>query len=162
MDFRSDGGTFCLPRGCLKRPKNEGQEPPISSLLEVHIFTKNAEAPRSLKNKIRGFYISCQQELFPQVEQHYGSLPKRYRKLMCVFEMVVVENFLPCPALRSPGYPLAHRASLARSFLAKMVLNIPTTSGLHERLLCDKVLRSLHGSPPSLHSRYRNFHTTTG
>ena len=63
------GGTFCLPRGCLKRPKNEGQEPPISSLLEVHIFTKNAEAPRSLKNKIRGFYISCQQELFPQVEQ---------------------------------------------------------------------------------------------
>ena len=99
----------------------------------------------SLKNKIRGFYISCQQELFPQVEQHYGSLPKRYRKLLYVFEMVEVENFLPGPALRSPGRPLAHRASLARSFLAKMVLNIPTTSGLHERLLCDKVLRSLCG-----------------
>lgn len=99
----------------------------------------------SLREKIRGFYISCQQELFPQVEQHYGLLPRRYRKLLYVFEMVEVESFLPRPLLRTPGRPQAHRASLARSFLAKMVLNIPTTAGLHERLLSDKMLRSMCG-----------------
>ncbi len=99
----------------------------------------------SLRKKLRGFYISCQQELFPQVEQHYGLLPRRYRTLLYVFEMVEVENFLPRPVLRAPGRPQAHRASLARSFLAKMVLNIPTTAGLHERLLSEKMLRSLCG-----------------
>ena len=60
-------------------------------------------------------------------------------------EMVEVEHFLPRPMLRAPGRPQAHRASLARSFLAKMVLNIPTTAGLHERLRSDTVLRSLCG-----------------
>lgn len=99
----------------------------------------------SLTKKIRGFYISCQQELFPCVEQNYGVLPKRFRKLLLLFELVCVEDHLPRPRLRSVGRPLAHRVCLARAFLAKMALNIPTTSGLRERLLSDVLLRSLCG-----------------
>ncbi len=56
-----------------------------------------------------------------------------------------MEHFLPRPVLRAPGRPQAHRASLARSFLAKMVLNIPATAGLHERIRSDTMLRSLCG-----------------
>ena len=96
-------------------------------------------------SKIRGFYISCQQELFPQVAQQYGRLAKRYQMLLYVFEMIGVEDFLPCPAFRARGRPLAHRATLARSFIAKMVLNIQTTSALRERLLSEQTLRSLCG-----------------
>ena len=99
----------------------------------------------SLRKKIRGFYIACQRELFPWVEEEFGSLPKRYQKLLLVFEMACVEDFLPRTSFRTPGRPLASRVSLARSFLAKMVLNIPTTAGLRERLLSDPLLRSMCG-----------------
>ena len=99
----------------------------------------------SLKRKIRGFYISCQLELFPRVERNYGMLSGTLKKLLLVFESVNVEDHLPRQWNSRVGRPLAHRATLARAFLAKMVLNIPTTSGLRERLLMDDKLRSLCG-----------------
>ncbi len=102
------------------------------------------EDSMSLTKKIRGFSIFCQQELFPCVEQNHGALPKRFRKLL-LFELVCVEDYLPRPRLRSVGRLLAHRVCLARSFLAKIALTIPTTSGLRERLLSDVLLRSLCG-----------------
>ena len=97
-----------------------------------------------LTKKIRGFYISCHQELFPCVEQNNGVLPKRFRKLL-LFELVCAEDYLPRRRLRSVGRPLAHRVCLVRAYLAKMALNIPTTSGLRERLLSDVLLWSLCG-----------------
>ncbi|MXZ18187.1 MAG: transposase [Rhodothermaceae bacterium] len=100
-----------------------------------------------LEETLRGFYISCQQEMFPKVEQQYGELSKWSQLLLHVFEMVRVHEFLPVPKSRKRGRPLTSRASLARSFLAKMVLNIPTTSGLRDRLISDPVLRSLCGWP---------------
>ena len=100
-----------------------------------------------VERTLRGFYISCQQELFPEVELQYGSLSKRYKTLLHVFEIVGVHDFLPPSKSGSRGRPLSCRASLARAFLAKMVLNIPTTSGLRERLLSERVLRSLCGWP---------------
>ncbi len=100
-----------------------------------------------IERTLRGFYISCQQELFPEVELQYGSLSRRYKRLLHVFEIVGVHDFLPRPKSGSRGRPLSSRASLARAFLAKMVLNIPTTSGLRERLLSERVLRSLCGWP---------------
>ncbi len=75
-----------------------------------------------------------------------GSLPKRYQTLVLVLEMVCVEDHLRGTVRgRYGGRPPAHRVTLARTFIAKMVLNIPTTSGLRERLLMDKVLRSICG-----------------
>jgi hypothetical protein len=49
-----------------------------------------------------------------------------------------------------PGRPLAERAALARAFVAKAVLNLPTTRMLIERIEADKTLRRLCGwSRPS-------------
>ena len=77
---------------------------------------KGTAASMSLPKKMRGFYISCQQELFPCVEQNYGVVPKRFRKLLLVFELVCVEDCLPRPRLRWVGRQLVHRVCLALSF----------------------------------------------
>ena len=129
---------------CLYGSKNKGPE------LPDFVFFRNAnfsqkKGPISFKEKVRGFCISCQQELFPWVEEGFGSLPKRYQKLLMLFEMVCVADFLPRTSFRTPGRPRASRVSLARSFLAKMVLNIPTTADLRARLLSDRPLRSMCG-----------------
>ena len=79
------------------------------------------------------------------MEEEFGLLPKRYQKLLLVFEMVCVADFFSRTSFRMPGRPLASRVSLARSFLTKMVLNIPTTAGLRERLLSEQPLRSMCG-----------------
>jgi hypothetical protein len=80
----------------------------------------------SLAREIYGPFICGKQELFPRVEQNYGIVPKWFRKLLVVFAMVFVEYHLPQPRRRSMGRQLAHRASLSRTFLAKMPLNDST------------------------------------
>lgn len=99
----------------------------------------------SLKKKVRGFWISCQQELFPWLEEVLGPVAGRHRKLLLALEMVSVERFLPSVADRRPGRPLKHRAPLARAFLAKMVFDISTTTALVERVRSDPTLRRLCG-----------------
>jgi len=77
----------------LYRPKKE-TGPWSLYLLEA----KNSQKPEvstSLEKKIRGFYIACQRGLFPWVEEEFGLLPKRYQKLLLVFEMV-------CSGLSAP------------------------------------------------------------
>lgn len=98
-----------------------------------------------LAEKVRGFWISCQRELFPWVEELLGSVEGRYRKLVLALEMVGVERFLPPVQGRRPGRPLKHRATLARAFMAKMVFNIATTTALVERVRSDTTLRCLCG-----------------
>lgn len=77
----------------------------------------------SLAREIYGFFICSKQELFPGLEQNYGIVPKWFRKLLVVFAMVFVEYHLPQPQRRLKGHQLAHRASLSRTFLARMPLN---------------------------------------
>ena len=99
----------------------------------------------SFAKKVRGFWISCQQELFPWVEDMLGPVEGRYKKLVLALEMICVERFLPSVPDRMPGRPLKHRATLARAFLAKMVLNVATTRALVERVRSDPTLRRLCG-----------------
>ncbi len=63
----------------------------------------------SLTKKIRGFYISCQQELFPCVEQNYGGGLNDSGSCCCYLRLVCVEDHLPRPRPRAVGRPLAHR-----------------------------------------------------
>ena len=58
----------------------------------------------SHSKEIRGVYISCQQELFPCVEQYCGVVPKRFRTLLLI-EMVCVKDHLPRPRPRSVVLP---------------------------------------------------------
>jgi Transposase DDE domain/Transposase domain (DUF772) len=69
--------------------------------------------------------------------------------LVTVVDMTRLEAFVP-HWHGLPGRPLAERAALARAFVAKAVLNLPTTRMLIERIEADKTLRRLCGwSRPS-------------
>ena len=80
-----------------------------------------------------------------------GPLGERYQRLVRVVELVRVEESLPY-SWGWRGRPLQDRAALARAFLAKAVLDMPTTRGLVERLRVEPTLRRLcgwEGSVPS-------------
>ena len=91
-------------------------------------------------------WIHCQFEIFPRLEDNLGSLPGRYRKLYLSLEAIDLEAFLPSPRRnRLGGRPQSPPTFLARAFLAKMIFNLSTTSGLREHLIADQKLRSLCG-----------------
>ncbi len=58
--------------------------------------------------------------------------------------MIGLEAFVAGPP-RGPGRPPADRRALARAFVAKAMLGIPTTNALIERLDVDKSLRRILG-----------------
>ena len=97
-----------------------------------------------LKQTLSRHWFTFQRELFPWLEEALGPLGERYERLVRVLELVRVEESLP---FRSGwrGRPLEDRAALARAFLAKAVLNIPTTRALVERLRTEGLLRRLCG-----------------
>ena len=73
-----------------------------------------------------------------------GPLGERYQRLVRVVELVRVEESLPY-SWGWRGRPLQDRAALARAFLAKAVLDMPTTRALVERLRVEPTLRRLCG-----------------
>jgi hypothetical protein len=82
--------------------------------------------------------------LFPMLREEVGPLTAQHERLVIVLDVARVEAFVQMwPGL--PGRPLEDRHALARAFVAKAVLNLPTTAGLIERLAVDAVLRRLCG-----------------
>ena len=73
-----------------------------------------------------------------------GPLGERYQRLVRVVELVRVEEWLPYSG-GWRGRPLKDRGALARAFLAKAVLDVPTTRALVERLRTEPTLRRLCG-----------------
>ena len=69
---------------------------------------------------------------------------ERYQRLVRVLELVRVGEWLPYSG-GWRGRPLEDCAALARAFLAKAVLDVPTTRGLVERLRTEGLLRRLCG-----------------
>jgi len=85
-----------------------------------------------------------QDELFPWLTAEVGPLSGKMKQFVTVLEMCPIGAFLTaCRGL--PGRPPADRPALARAFIAKAVLAIPTTSLLIERLHSDQTLRQLCG-----------------
>ena len=98
----------------------------------------------SLKQTLSRHCFTFQRELFPWLEEALGPLGERYERLVRVLELVRVEEWLP--SRRGwRGRPLEDRAALARAFLAKAVLDMPTTRALVERLRTEGLLRRLCG-----------------
>lgn len=98
----------------------------------------------SLTGKLSPLWNRFQQSLFPAIEDTVGSLTALHRKVIIVLDVIFIEAFI-----RSfhglPGRPQAERCALARAFVAKAVLNLPTTVALIDRLQVDPVLRRLCG-----------------
>jgi len=82
--------------------------------------------------------------LFPMLREEVGPLSAQHERLIIVLEVARIEAFVQMwPGL--PGRPPQDRHALARTFVAKAVLDLPTTASLIERLAVDATLRRLCG-----------------
>jgi len=90
------------------------------------------------------YWQKIQGSLFPCLEEQLDPLTEKQQQLVTILEMVRIEQFLPDTFGRE-GRPQKTRSAIARSFVAKTVYNIETTSLLIERLKSDKNLRRICG-----------------
>jgi len=98
----------------------------------------------SLRESLSSYWQKFQGELFPFLEETIGFLTEQHQLFVTVVDMTGIEAFVP-HWHGLPGRPLSERAPLARAFVAKAVLNLPTTQMLIERVEADKTLRRLCG-----------------
>jgi hypothetical protein len=94
--------------------------------------------------KIAQFWSTMQGYLFPRLEEELGPLSPSHHKVVQVLELVRIEEFIPC-SKGMPWRPAMDRAAIARAFVAKAALNLPTTRALLDRLACDARLRRICG-----------------
>src|SRR5271169_3806007 len=92
--------------------------------------------------KWRWSYI--QGYLFPSMREDIDPITEALGRLVTTLDVIGLEAFVPEPP-RGPGRPPVDRRALARAFVAKVVLGVPTTSALIERLDVDKSLRRILG-----------------
>ena len=98
-----------------------------------------------LRKNVSQYFKSMQRNLFPGFAEDLGVTTDKHLAVIIVFDMVRVEKFMLNQNQSFVGRPLISREALARAFIAKAVLNIPTTVGLIDRLKVDQVLRRLCG-----------------
>ena len=93
-----------------------------------------------LRETLTSSWDHIQGFLFPMLREEVGPLTVQHERLVVVLEIARIEALVQMrPGL--PGRPVEDRHALARTFVAKAVLDLPTTSGLIERLAVDKTLR---------------------
>jgi Transposase DDE domain/Transposase domain (DUF772) len=90
------------------------------------------------------FAHMLQQDLFPVLEEAAGPLTAHLKLLTSVVSMAPLERFLSARRAAT-GRPAKDRAALATAFMAKAVLNLPTTRDLISRLRVDEALRAFCG-----------------
>jgi Transposase DDE domain/Transposase domain (DUF772) len=90
------------------------------------------------------FAHMLQEELFPLLQSSVGPMDGQMQLLASVISLAPLERML-CARRAATGRPAKDRAALATAFLAKAVLNLPTTRDLICRLRVDEALRRLCG-----------------
>jgi hypothetical protein len=99
-----------------------------------------AEKPQSYY----GTWINRQRSLLPGLDEELDPLTAKLEHLIIILDTLGLEAFVAPPS-RGRGRPPDDRPAIARSFVAKAVLTIPTTSALIERLRIDRALRRICG-----------------
>src|ERR1019366_1193539 len=82
--------------------------------------------------------------LFPWMREEIDPVTEALGRLVTILDVIGLEAFVPEPP-RGAGRPAEDRRALARAFVAKVLLGVPTTSALIERLAIDKSLRRILG-----------------
>jgi hypothetical protein len=89
-----------------------------------------------------GGWINRQPELFPWLEEAIDPVTAKLERLIIILNTLGLEAFVaPPPGGR--GRSPEDRPQIARAFVAKAVLAIPTTAALIERLEVDRTLRRI-------------------
>ena len=99
-----------------------------------------AEKPQSYY----GTWINRQRSLLPGLDEELDPLTAKLEHLIIILDTLGLEAFVAPPS-RGRGRPPDDRPAIARSFVAKAVLTIPTTSAMIERLQVDRALRRICG-----------------
>lgn len=90
------------------------------------------------------YWSKIQDTLFPQLEEVLDPLTAKQQQLVEILELIRIEQFIP-DYFGCEGRPLKSRKAIARSYVAKMGYNMPSTTMLWERLHADKNLRRICG-----------------
>jgi len=90
------------------------------------------------------FAHMLQEELFPLLQSSVGPLNGQMQLLASVISLAPLERMLGARRAAT-GRPAKDRAALATAFLAKAILNLPTTRCLICRLRVDEALRRFCG-----------------
>ena len=99
------------------------------------------DAIKARWSHIQGY---LQGHLFPWMREDNDPVTEALGRLITTLDVIGLEAFVPEPP-RGPGRPPEDRRALARAFVAKAVLGVPTTSALIERLAVDRSLRRILG-----------------
>lgn len=95
-------------------------------------------------SKLPTFWNNLQYKFLPVLEEFLPPLLQSHRDVIASLELIKIERFLSF-STGWRGRPPASRIAIARAFITKHILNIPTTEHLRERLQCDKALRVICG-----------------
>ncbi|MBP6581967.1 MAG: transposase [Chromatiaceae bacterium] len=97
------------------------------------------------KSRLSQFWNHLQHELFPFLrEEDHLALSPALEQVIRVLEFTQIERFIPSNR-GCVGRPPQDRVALARAFIAKAVLDLPTTEALIDRLQADRSLRRIGG-----------------
>ena len=97
------------------------------------------------KTRLSQFWSYLQNDLFPFLrEEDHLALSPALEKVIRVLEFTEIERFIPSRR-GCVGRPPKDRVALARAFVAKAVLDLPTTEALIDRLQADQALRRICG-----------------
>jgi len=90
------------------------------------------------------FWLRLQSGMFPMFEEALGEANQNHFRVIAALDFIRPENWIH-DFYRGPGRPKIDRENFFRAFVAKKVLNIPTTNALIDRLKVDIVLRRICG-----------------
>jgi hypothetical protein len=83
--------------------------------------------------------------LFPWLREELDPVTAALEQLIVVLDTIGLAAYVPAPPRHGRGRKPEDRRALARAFVAKAVLGLPTTAAVIERLAIDKSLRRICG-----------------
>ncbi len=90
-------------------------------------------------------WAHIQSSLFPWLREEVDPCTAALEQLIIVLDTIGLEAYVPGPPRGGRGRMPEDRRAIARAFVAKAVLNLPTTAALIERLQVDRALRRICG-----------------
>ncbi len=109
-----------------------------------HTKTKKDRETNRLRDTLSQYWLNIQGSLFPWIKEELGKLTEKQQQLVAILELIRFEESLRT-TYGLPGRPPPDRTAIARTFVAKMVFSMPTTTVLIDRLKSDRQLRRIWG-----------------